>query len=238
MAGTRKISDYIAFARRRVFDNETPYRYGDAYFIDGLNQAISVLYEMRPELFSVPVVEQLVAGSLQDISGAHPQSKILNVTRNMGTDGTTVGDVVYPTMIGLMDAADPQWYQATASTTVVHWMPAPDSTHEFYVWPPQPPNGTGDTRTQGYVEQWIAEHPAYYDPVTYDPDNETPADVVNPVVTEVDDRFFASVGNFMAAFVLQTDDEDPSTNAKVDRFMNAFLAQVTPGRVAESEGAE
>lgn len=236
MAGTRKISEYIAFARRRVFDTRDTKRFDDAYYLDGLNQAIAVLYEMRPELFSVPSVRQLMAGSLQDISSWSPQSKILNLTRNMGTDGVTPGDVVYPTTVELMNSSDPQWYQSAAATEVVHWMPAPDSPHEFYVWPPQPENGPQDARTQGYVEHWVAEHPGYYDPSNYDPDHST--NPVDPVVTEVDDRFFAPVGNFMAAFVLQTDDEDPSTNAKVDRFMNAFLAQVTPGRVAESEGAE
>lgn len=223
MSGTRKLSEYIAFARRRVFDTRAmEYRFDDSYYIDGLNQAIAVLFEMRPEQFGVAETAQLTGGVLQDITGIDDQSVFLGLTRNMGTDGTTPGPVIRKTTRSSLDGGNRNWPNDLTSTDVIHFFAAPHSPRHFYVWPPQPATG------QGYVEHWIAKHPTTFDPTAYDPETT----VTDKTVEDVEDRFFAAIGNFMAAFVLQTDDEDPTTNAKVDRFMNAFNAQVVPGNLS------
>lgn len=200
------VQQVVDFARRRVFDTRAAERYSDAYYIDGLNQGISTMLEMKPELFGVAVNHQLAAGALQSIPATG--TEFLEVTRNMGADGTSPGAVVRPVTRRDLDASDPGWTSATPSVTAIHYVPVAGSRTDFYVYPPQP-------AAPGYVELWMAEHPGLLT-------------AVGETVAGVDDQYLAALGNYSAAFVLMTDDEDPSTTAKAEKFFQSFVALVGP----------
>jgi len=76
---------------------------------------------------------QLAAGSKQSVpSGA---IELIDVFRNMGIDGTTVGDAITYVDKAFMDAFKPDWHSATASTTVKHYLYDLNNPKVFWVYP-------------------------------------------------------------------------------------------------------
>lgn len=94
---------------------------------------------------------QLVAGTKQTL----PEDGIMliDVVRNMGTDGATPGRSVRIVMREILDAQMPDWHASAASQTVKHYMFAGLDPRTFYVYPPQPGAQTG------YVELVYAASP-------------------------------------------------------------------------------
>lgn len=97
----------------------------------------------KPDAYVLTSSVVLVAGAVQAPSGA---VVIFDVTRNMGTNGTTPGNAITKVEREALDKAYPGWPTETAASTVLHWMPFPDDTKRFWVYPPQP------AASQGYVE--------------------------------------------------------------------------------------
>ena len=92
----------------------------------------------------------LVAGTRQSIAG----TVLMDIVRNMGTDGSTEGAVITKVEKAAMDAIDPDWHTATASATIKHWMHDLRDPKKFYVYPQQPSSGFG------YVDAIWSEAPA------------------------------------------------------------------------------
>lgn len=82
----------------------------------------------------------LVAGTVQSISDA---VILFDITRNMGTGGSTPGNAITRINREVLDAVLPSWPAATASATVKHWMYDPKDAKRFHVYPPQPASGFG-----------------------------------------------------------------------------------------------
>lgn len=94
----------------------------------------------------------LVTGTKQTIPA--DGISLLEVVRNMGTNGATPGPAVRIVDREALDAAVPNWHAATAAAEVKHYVfDQRDPTH-FYVYPPQP------AANQGYVEIIYAAAPA------------------------------------------------------------------------------
>lgn len=91
----------------------------------------------------------LVAGTRQAIAG----TVVINITRNMGTDGSTAGAVITRVNLVTMDAILPSWHTATASATIKHWIHDLRDPKNFWVYPPQPSSGFG------YVDAIWSEAP-------------------------------------------------------------------------------
>lgn len=79
--------------------------------------------------------------------------QLIDVTRNMGLDGTHPGRVVRIAMREVLDASLPNWHTARASAECRHYMYNPLDPKHFYCYPPQPTAG------QGYVEMVYAATP-------------------------------------------------------------------------------
>ena len=116
--------------------------------LDGIRE----ICKIKPDAYITNATVQLVAGAKQ--SAPAGASLILDITRNMGTSGTTPGDAVTLVDRAVMNAVLPGWNTATAAATVVHWMYDPKDPKVFYVYPPQP--GT----SMGYVEMECMAQPA------------------------------------------------------------------------------
>jgi hypothetical protein len=116
-----------------------------------INDAQLELVAVRPDAASRTVAVQLIAGVKQ----ALPTGGIflLDVIRNMGTDGTTAGAAVRPTTMASLAAFLPSWAAATASAVVKHYMYSKADPLTFYVYPPQP------ATSRGYVEMLYAATP-------------------------------------------------------------------------------
>jgi hypothetical protein len=95
-------------------------------------------------------VIQLVAGTKQNIPS--DGWKLLDVVRNMGTNGTTPGRAVRLVSRDLVDSIYPNWHSQRPNNVVQNYMVDKEDKVSFHIYPPN----TG----QGYVELIYAYTPA------------------------------------------------------------------------------
>ena len=109
-------------------------RWTDAEWLSFLNDGQKALVVIKPRA-SVKVASQaLVYGTKQTI----PTDGIafLEVTRNMGGNGTTPGLAPRPVERARLDAQMPTWNAATATAVVTNYMGDPADPRIFRVYPP------------------------------------------------------------------------------------------------------
>lgn len=68
---------------------------------------------------------------------------LLDIVKNMGTDGETPGKAITRTEKAIMDSQYPDWHIAAASSVVRHFMYDERDPVHFYVYPPQPATDPG-----------------------------------------------------------------------------------------------
>lgn len=106
----------------------------------------------KPDIYVKNEDVILVEGTKQTIpdDGIH----LIDIIRNMGTDGATIGDAITLVDKKSFDAIDRSWHTATASAVVEHFMFDLRDPSRFYVYPPQP------NASFGYVDMiWAAIPP-------------------------------------------------------------------------------
>lgn len=194
----------IDLARRRVLDGVTPYRFDDAYYLDGINEGMTVMMGMNKPLFTERRTFALVPGVAQTIPEA--TEMLIRLTRNRGLTGDESGAAIR-TIDGInMDVSRREWPTVAFSNDVEYFFASEHSPREFWVFPGQP-------ATASQVEAEVVVHPGRVTAVT-------------DTVPNIRDQYLSALGNFTAAFVLMTDDEDPTTTAKADRLFKSFMALV------------
>jgi len=105
----------------------------------------------KPDIYIINDDVVLVEGTRQSLpSGA---IHLIDIVRNMGTNGSTIGDVITLIDKKSFDAIDRSWHKATASATVEHFMFDSRDPTRFYVYPPQP------SSSFGYVDMIYASIP-------------------------------------------------------------------------------
>lgn len=117
--------------------------------LDWANQGERKIVSLVPQ--ANPVVESviLVAKALQTIPSGG--MSFIEVTRNMGTTGTTPGRVVTPTTLQALAAFAPEWAEETQVAEIFHTIRLPNDPTSYLVYPPS--TGTG------YVEIIYADTP-------------------------------------------------------------------------------
>lgn len=115
-------------------------RWSREELLEWFNAAQRAVVEIRHDAYPVTDVVTLAAGTKQSIpAGGHA---LLNVLRNMGTDGATPGRAIRKVPRELLDVGTPDWHSATASTVTRHYTYDPLVPHQFFVYPPA--TGTAD----------------------------------------------------------------------------------------------
>jgi len=120
-----------------------------------LNASEKLLVYLLPTAFVTTGVYQLVAGSRQSLpdgSSSYPNPsavdlpqaiELVNITRNMGTDGATPGNAIVPIDKEVLDQMLPNWHAYTADDEIDHCVMDPRDKNKFWVFPPQPDTGMG-----------------------------------------------------------------------------------------------
>lgn len=117
--------------------------------VEYINSAQNQIVSMRPDAYSVVTVVQMIAGSKQDLPV--DTTRLLNVKRNMGTDGLTPGRAVWPCEMEDLDLFNFGWHNATQEQEIKNFMYSEKSPRTFYVDPPS--DGTG------YIEISVSRVP-------------------------------------------------------------------------------
>lgn len=130
-----KVSDVISRVRSILNDADaTGYRWTDQELIDAVNDAQGVIAVYRPDCFPVSEVVTLVAGSKQSIPSAG--YRLLDVIRNIGSDGATPGRAIRPTDRDTLDAYDPYWHTNSKKAEIKNSVYDERNPTSFWVNPP------------------------------------------------------------------------------------------------------
>lgn len=107
-----------------------------------LNDGQIAIVGLRPDAKTHVDTVQLAAGTRQTI--AHPDLRVLDVARNMGTNGTTPGRAIrFIENRAELDLEVPNWHAAPPNATVRQWMYDQRIPSTWWVYPPQPASGQG-----------------------------------------------------------------------------------------------
>ena len=116
-----------------------------------LNSGERQLIFFKPTSYIVTTSFVLVEGIPQSLpAGA---IELIDIKRNMGTNGTTPGSSILKCDLKELDETVPEWRDDTASATVVHFMFDPNNRNKFDVYPKQPSSDFG------YVEADFSDVP-------------------------------------------------------------------------------
>jgi hypothetical protein len=105
----------------------------------------------KPNAFVINSAVICAAGTKQTLPAS--AISLIDIVRNMGTNGTTPGNSIRTVSREILDTQVPNWHSATPSATVKHFVYTPLDSKTYYVYPPQPTTG------QGYVELVYAAAP-------------------------------------------------------------------------------
>ena len=130
-----KVSDVITRVRSIVNDADaTGYRWTDQELIDAINDAQGLVAVYRPDCFAVDQVISLVAGSRQSIpAGGY---RLMDVVRNVASDGVTPGRAIRPTDRDTLDAYDPYWHTNAKKSEIKNSVYDERNPNFFWVNPP------------------------------------------------------------------------------------------------------
>jgi hypothetical protein len=162
---------------------------------DGQRHIVSVRPDANPVFANVT----LVAGTKQSIPADGYQ--LLDVIRNMGTNGSTPGRAIRRTTLKVLNTQSPDWHAETASTTVEHYMADPRWPKVFFVYPP----ATASRQVE----------------VVY---SRVPADVAAVNVISLDDVYATSLLDYVLYRAYSKDYEVPGSAERAVAHYQAFEA--------------
>lgn len=147
-------STLIAEVAADIFDGDYE-RWDEDYHLASLNAGERQLVFFKPTAYIIAGVYQLAAGprqSLPDGTSSYQDPaaatllkaiELVEITRNMGTDGLTAGTAIVPVEIQDIDELYPGWRAVTAAATVQHVMFDKNDRTTFSVFPKQPSASMG-----------------------------------------------------------------------------------------------
>lgn len=116
-----------------------------------LNSALRRICLARADASSAVETVKLVAGTKQSIPAS--SRRLLDIVRNMGSDGTTAGKVITSVDMNSLSLYRPSWHTDTAKTAIKHFMYDDIVPKTFYVTPPV------HATTNVYVEIKVSKNP-------------------------------------------------------------------------------
>lgn len=133
--------------------------------------------------------------------------ELIDVKRNMGTDGTTPGASILRCDPKDLDETIPDWRDTTAAATVIHFMFDPNNRNQFDVYPKQPASSFG------YVEAAYSKVP-------------TEVPTVNDNIN-LNDEYSEPLKNYMKfrAYAMDAQISEFSYRRSLDAY-NLFVTQI------------
>lgn len=128
------LSDITTRVRTLLNDLTATYRWSDSELTLWVNDAQKFVVIYRPDSCVLNMVQTLVAGSKQTIPSTG--LRLLDVVRNIGSDGVTAGRAIRITERDLMDSINPNWHSSAAAQVIKHYMIDERNPRVYYVYPP------------------------------------------------------------------------------------------------------
>lgn len=137
--------------------------------LDYLNAGQRAVVGFKPNAYTKNVALALAAGTKQSLPT--DALGLIDVPRNLGTDGATPGAAVRMARREILDTLNPNWHASTPSAVVKHFCFSSLDVKHFYVYPPQPATGTGQVEI---VYPAVPADVALTDPILLDDIYEEP----------------------------------------------------------------
>jgi hypothetical protein len=134
-----------------ILQDATNIRWTTSEMCGWINSAQREIIIYKPNANPVTEAMVTVAGTKQSIPTSGIQ--LLEVIRNMGTNGTTAGNAITNINRNILDVTIPDWHTASASASSKHFCFDERIPQVFYLYPPQP------TSSMGYVEVCYSKLP-------------------------------------------------------------------------------
>jgi hypothetical protein len=147
--GTITAQNIVDRASKVLQDTLASRRWGEDDQLVWLNEGQREIVSLKPDANTQNAAAQLTSGTKQTIPTGGLM--LFNVTRNMGTDGSTAGNAILPIDMEAMDLMHPGWHAVTATTAISYFMFDPRDPKNWYCYPPS--DGTG------YAEQVYSKVP-------------------------------------------------------------------------------
>lgn len=122
-----------------ILQDNTNVRWPADELLGWLNDGQREIVKIKPEANPVNGTMQLAVGTKQALPAGGIQ--LIDVVRNMGSTGSTAGDVVTNIPRAVLDQTNRSWHTETPVATIDHYMFDDRDPKHFYVYPPS--NGTG-----------------------------------------------------------------------------------------------
>lgn len=191
----------IADKAEIILQDASNNRWSEAELLGWINDGQLEVLKEKPDTNPGIAAVQLSAGAEQSLASTAMQ--LLDVTTNMGTDGTTRGDVVSVVERKFMDAIEPGWMIKTAADTVIHVVYDPKrAPKKFWVYP----MSTGNN----YIELITSDYP-------------TVLSALNENIT-VGDEYATTIMHYVLFMAFSKDAEERNSAQRAIAHFNAFLA--------------
>jgi len=131
------ISVASLFARANdLLQDLTNIRWTQDELLRWLNDGQREIVLHKPEANTANAAMALASGTKQSLPTLGV--RLIDVVRNMGSNGITPGRAIRLVQREVLDAQMPDWHSATPSTTVKHFAFDERNPRNFYVYPPVP----------------------------------------------------------------------------------------------------
>ena len=192
------VSDIFTRLRDLLHDSRVPYRWSDAELLRWLSDAQRESVKLVPE--SNPVVQPILL-----VANAYRQAlpagglRLLDITRNLGANGTTPGPVIRLIGRAVLDAQDPTW-PSTTGAPIEHYLYDFKTPRQFMVYP--------------------APQSALYVEAVY---SQSPAELTATTQTfALDDTYQSSAENYTMYRAYAKDMDSPTSATKAKSYYELF----------------
>ena len=189
--------------------------------INWYNFGQRLLVSYLPDANALIETMKLAAGSRQSLPVR--AMGLVNIHRNMGTDGLTAGPALIRSTLGALNAFDLSWSTVTAVEVIQNFMQDPVDKTIFYVYPPS--DGTG------YIELEFGQVPpiAVYDA----------AGVWENLMVGVHEKYVDSLLNYILHRSYDKDTDFPGNLERSAYYLDLFYSSAglqNPGK-QQAQGA-
>lgn len=191
-----------------LLQDPTNIRWPQSELLDWLNDGQREIALYKPNAFVKNQSKQLSPGTKQALPA--DGVSLIDVVRNMGTNGTTPGNAVRAVSREILDSQTPSWHASTAAAAAKHFVYSVLDPKNFYVYPPN--DGTGNVEII-YVA--------------------APADATLGSTITLDDIFVTALVNYILYRAYSKDAEFAANATAAQAYYQAFQ-----GNLAGKAGAE
>jgi len=207
MASTYTVGAVLDTVEKKLQD-ESNVEWSVSDLLNFYNLALREIVKLSPRAYSVFETFKMISGAKQQL----PSDGLvfMDISANMGTDGSTPGRSPRGTTMEVLAGYLPDWREETAVTEIKNFIPIQQTPNEFWVFPPS--DGTG------YIQVQFSKTPPT---TTYDANDNYRAETI-----PISDEYLDAILNGMLYMAYDDDTDIPGNTPRAAQYRARFLQSV------------